>query len=116
MAEKQLDRWADWLVRGRDRGPGTSRQQRPLRSTTCYVCGQPGADTKDHVIPKSFFGGKLPANTVTLRAHARCHDHDGEDYLRFFLVQAAQQSLTADHLRRTKVARYAVRNPRLMRE
>src|SRR5229473_2183987 len=45
---------------------------------TCYICVQPGADTKDHVIPSGFFPQPLPTNLVTLPAHYSRHNRLSE--------------------------------------
>ncbi len=36
--------------------------------------GRPGADTRDHVIPESFFPTPKPNNLITLPAHYSCHN------------------------------------------
>jgi len=52
----------------------------------CYICGQPGADTSDHVVPESFFPKPRPSNLITLRAHYSCHNRLGEEYVRAILA------------------------------
>jgi hypothetical protein len=52
----------------------------------CYVCGRPGANSRDHVIPASFFLQPRPTNLVTLPAHLSCHNRLSEDYARAILA------------------------------
>lgn len=45
-------------------------------SDVCHLCGKPGADTVDHVIPLSLGGPPLdPANLRP--AHSRCNSRRG---------------------------------------
>lgn len=43
------------------------------RRALCYLCGLPGADTREHVIPYCFFTSPRPANLLTLPAHKKCN-------------------------------------------
>jgi hypothetical protein len=43
------------------------------RSPLCYLCGLPGADTREHVIPYCFFTNPRPADLLTLPAHEKCN-------------------------------------------
>jgi 5-methylcytosine-specific restriction endonuclease McrA len=42
---------------------------------TCWICGLPGADTRDHVIPISHGGTNHPANIRV--AHRSCNSKRG---------------------------------------
>src|SRR5262249_47729355 len=57
---------------------------------TCYVCVEPGADTRDHIVPSGFFPPPRPSNLVTLPAHYSCHNRLSEDYARAILAGASQ--------------------------
>jgi hypothetical protein len=59
----------------------------------CYICGKDGANTKDHVIPKTFLGptSKTYPNRLTLRAHKDCNRaySTDEDYARDVIAPGA---------------------------
>jgi hypothetical protein len=60
----------------------------------CYICGNADADTKDHVIPKTFLGrGNFNnAPRLTLPAHRKCNESFSEDeeYTRDVVVPSAE--------------------------
>jgi hypothetical protein len=60
----------------------------------CYLCGEPGADTKDHVPPKGFLesGNYAGASRITLPAHKECNQRYSadEEYTRDLLGPAAE--------------------------
>ena len=58
----------------------------------CYICGGPGADTDDHVIPLGFFPRPRPSNLLTLRAHGSCHNRLDEEYVRNLLASFGRDS------------------------
>jgi hypothetical protein len=39
----------------------------------CYLCGELGADTRDHVVPKLLHVPPLPSDLLTLPAHRSCN-------------------------------------------
>ena len=50
----------------------TRTRNRVLRqSDVCYICGQPGADEVDHVIPRHRGGGEAASNLHPV--HRACH-------------------------------------------
>jgi hypothetical protein len=57
----------------------------------CYLCAQPGADSRDHIVPSSLFSPPRPSNLVTLPAHFACQSKfsKSEDYLRNILAGMA---------------------------
>jgi hypothetical protein len=64
------------------------------RKRICYLCGNPGADSKDHVPPK----GLLPPGSnyyqrITVYAHRACNSNESadEEYLRDLLIPEAIQ-------------------------
>lgn len=65
-----------------------------MTDTTCYLCGNSGADTRDHVPPKGFLerGNYKGIQRITLPAHARCNQafSDDEEYVRDLLGPAAE--------------------------
>jgi len=69
------------------------RTKKSRRSATCYICVQPGADTKDHVIPSGFFPQPLPTNLVTLPAHYSCQNRLSEDYARAILAGMSYETI-----------------------
>lgn len=81
----------------------------------CYICCEPGPDSKDHIIPECFFTPPLPDNLLTLPAHYRCQNKPYEEYLRNIAVALSETSTAAKNLWDGKVARSIQRN-RLLRE
>jgi len=65
-----------------------------MNSTVCYLCGKPGANSKDHVPPK----GLLPESQygqyqrLTVPAHRECNSStsDDEEYVRDLLIMEAE--------------------------
>ncbi len=57
----------------------------------CYLCGLPGADSRDHAVAQAFFKSPLPSNLVTLPAHYECQAQysESEDYVRNILAGMA---------------------------
>jgi hypothetical protein len=48
-------------------------------SELCFLCGQPGADTSDHVVSKTFYVPPLPDDMITLPAHKACNRSTSKD-------------------------------------
>lgn len=66
--------------RRREQRPGRAERHDPAyrripSSGTCHICGQPGADTKDHVIPLAAGGTNDPTNIRP--AHRSCNSKKG---------------------------------------
>jgi hypothetical protein len=78
-------------------------------ATVCYVCIQPGADSRDHVIPSGFFLEPRPTNLVTLPAHQACHNRHSEDYARAILA-GMSDTTTARRVSEIHVRRSLVRS------
>ena len=53
------------------RGWDKTRRKVLRNSSTCYVCGQPGADEVDHIIPR-FRGGSDSIENLR-PVHVNCH-------------------------------------------
>lgn len=66
-----------------------------MNSKVCYLCGKPGADTRDHVPPKTFLehGNYKRSSRITLPAHEKCNQEfsGDEEYVRDLLGPAAEQ-------------------------
>ena len=66
---------------------------KPQKKAICYLCGLPGADSKDHVPPRGLLPpdeeGKYPR--ITVRAHQACNSAASadEEYVRDLLIQEA---------------------------
>lgn len=39
---------------------------------TCYRCGEPGPDTREHMVSKAFYVQPSPSDMITLPAHLAC--------------------------------------------
>jgi hypothetical protein len=90
--------------------------ERPKRETrhpepTCYICGQQGTDSRDHVIPDCFFKSSRPANLLTLPAHYACHNHFEKKFARDILSGLGSgSSIVAQELWNSKTKRSFERN------
>lgn len=65
-----------------------------FRNRICYLCGKPGADSKDHVPPKGLLPpGSNDYQRITVHAHRLCNSNESEDeeYLRDLLLPEAIQ-------------------------
>lgn len=60
----------------------------------CYLCGEPGADTRDHVPPRGMFPKEPKGNLITVPAHKACNEAFSQDDERFrnFIVAAGSLS------------------------
>jgi hypothetical protein len=58
----------------------------------CYICAEAGADSRDHVLPESFFPKPRPDNLITLPAHYSCHNRLSEEYVRAILAGFADSN------------------------
>ncbi len=69
----------------------TTEKPTTKEATLCYLCGQPKAESRDHIIATCFFAPPYPENMVTLPAHHSCQVKfsDSEDYLRIYLASLA---------------------------
>ncbi len=65
----------------------------PQPAAHCYVCTQAGPDSRDHLIPRSFFPLPRPTNLVTLPAHFSCHNRLSEDYARAIITGMSNTSV-----------------------
>lgn len=81
------------------------RQDKPA-PPVCYICGRDGADSRDHIIPYSFFKSPRPADMLTLPAHYACHNNFDEEYARVILSGLGSEgSASAKELWDTKTKR-----------
>ena len=73
---------------GTEGGSRAYRKAPPGDAEICVYCGANPATTRDHVVPRCLFPGKLPDNVLTVKACRRCNQSKshGEDYLRDYLV------------------------------
>jgi hypothetical protein len=76
---------------------------------TCYICVQPGADSRDHIIPSGLFPQPRPTSLVTLAAHHSCHNRLSEDYARAILA-GTSGTATAARVNAVQVAWSLVRS------
>lgn len=77
----------------------------------CFICGRPGCDDRDHVIPDCFFPKPKPGNLLTLPAHHSCHGSLDEEYTRNILATLhADKNPMAKELYEGKIARSMQRN------
>jgi hypothetical protein len=84
----------------------TPRREDKAAPPVCYICGRDGADSRDHVIPYSFFKNPRPANILTLPAHYACHNNFDEEYARVILSGLGSEgSASAKEIRDTNTKR-----------
>lgn len=66
------------------------------RSTRlCYLCGEAGADTRDHVPPRGMFPKEPKGNLITVPAHRACNGAFSQDDARFRIYIVAMGSFTS---------------------
>jgi len=60
----------------------------------CYLCGKPGADTKDHIPPRGIFPKELKGQLITVAAHKSCNEmYSADDELfRNVTIMASHRS------------------------
>jgi hypothetical protein len=71
------------------------------RISHCYICGETGPDTDDHVIPDCFFTDPRPDNLLTFPAHLACNRRlsRSDEYARDILASlGSEQSVVAKEL------------------
>lgn len=71
-------------------GEKRQREHAEPNAKNCYLCGQPGADTAEHVVPRCLYPGPLPGDMITLPAHRACNEATSrdEEAFRNFLASA----------------------------
>ncbi len=85
--------------------------------TTCAICGEREATTRDHVPPKGIFPKPRPANLVTVPACIDCNNgaSDYDDLFKVFLsLQASTNNGIARLLFEEKTVRTLERNQSLL--
>lgn len=77
----------------------------------CYICCEPGADDRDHVIPVALFEKPRPSDLLTLPAHHKCHDQLDEEYFRLIVAgQSSRDNQNANKLWEGKIKRSVQRS------
>lgn len=92
--------------------------QRRRSPKLCYLCGEPGADTKDHVPPRGMFPKQPKGNLITVPAHGACNQAFSEDDERFrnYIVAMGSFSSTGLEAWRSQVLPSLHRNKKLLLE
>ena len=80
----------------------------------CFICLNPGANSRDHIVPLCLFTQPLPPDLLTLPAHSDCHNQTEEEYFRNIVsLRALKSNVIAGELWKTKALRSLIRNPSL---
>lgn len=58
----------------------------------CHLCGKPGADTADHLVPHSHGGSDAPANLAA--AHVDCNRRRGTRAVSVVRAELAEETPT----------------------
>lgn len=84
--------------------------------TTCYFCGEAGADTEEEIPPRAFFPDGQRQGIIKIPAHGECNRSwsDSIEYFRnLFAGLGAKNNFTASVLFDTKGRRSLRRSPKL---
>ena len=83
-------------------------------SRLCYLCGKPGADSRDHVPPRGIFPRLPPGNLITVPAHKACNRAFSEDdeTLRNDIIAASSRSKAGRRAWSEQVVPSFKKNPR----
>src|ERR1700687_2244377 len=94
-----------------------SKEPTTKEAMLCYLCGQPEAESRDHIIATCFFAPPFPENLVTLPAHHSCQVKfsNSEDYLRISLASLSDDG-SKPQVPGAVVARAIRRNEPLRRQ
>lgn len=91
--------------------------KRIFNNKLCYLCGNPGADTKDHIPPRTIFPKKPIGQLITVPAHYSCnHKFDKDDELFRNLVVAVSWRIEEGRKAWDRVTDSFKKNPGARRE
>ena len=67
------------------------------KTRLCYLCGKPGADTKDHIPPRGIFPKFPSGQLITVPAHKECNNQFSKDdeWIRNFIIAVSWKSSKA---------------------
>ena len=79
----------------------------------CYLCGKPGADTKDHIPPRGIFPKNPSGQLITVPAHRKCNNQFSKDdeWIRNFIIAVSWKSPKAQEAWKEQVLPSWEKNP-----
>lgn len=79
----------------------------------CYLCGKPGADTREHIPPRGIFPKKPTGILITVPAHRRCNHkfHKDDELFRNSIIMASWRSLEGQKAWKEQVVPSWKKNP-----
>jgi hypothetical protein len=88
------------------------------KKTLCYLCGKPGADTKDHIPPRDIFPEKPTGQLITVPAHYDCNHrfHKEDELFRNLITVASTRTPQGYHAWKEKVLPSWQKNPGAKRD
>ena len=83
------------------------------KTRLCYLCGKPGADTKDHIPPKGVFPKYPSGQLITVPAHGKCNNQFSKDdeWIRNFIIAVSWKSSKAKEAWKQQVRPSWEKNP-----
>ncbi len=84
----------------------------------CYLCGKPGADTREHIPPRGIFPKNPSGQLITVPAHLKCNQQfDKDDELfRDKIIMASWRSIEGKRAYREIVRPSLHKNPGIKRK
>jgi len=79
----------------------------------CYNCGKDGADTKDHIPPRSIFPKKPSGQLITVKAHRSCNEsfQNDDELFRNLVIAASHRTYEGKLAWEEQVLRSFNKNP-----
>lgn len=84
----------------------------------CYLCGRPGADTREHIPPRGIFPKKPSGKLIKVPAHYECNHkfHNDDELFRNLIIMSSWRTLEGQKAWKGQVVPSWQKNPGAKRE